>query len=233
MPTSSMSKKALTDQASDLVEQVTPHVEAARERLVNDYLPMAQEVLADARDAAMEVAKSTRDLTVEAAMTAEKSTRKSRREAAKAARARTHKLMVAAAAAAPVAAPLADKVADRIEPKPKRGKRVLLLLVLAGVGAFVARKVRGGTSSSTTSYQPPRPAPAHSGGSATSASMPVASTPPAGPADTIQPDAPADEGGAFLDEALADAVEEPHKVTTPDQPLEVTEVDGGPASTKS
>src|SRR4051795_13673941 len=162
MRTSSMSKKALTDQASDLVEQVTPHVEAARERLANDYLPMAQEVLADARDAAMDVAKEARDLTVEAAANAEKSTRKSRRQAAKAARAKTRKLMVAAAAAAPVAAPLADKVADRIEPKPKRGKRLLLLLALAGVGAFVPKKVRSGPSS-PPAYQPPRPAPAPSG----------------------------------------------------------------------
>src|SRR4051794_7655405 len=137
MRTSSMSKKPLTEQASELVEQVTPHVEAARERLVNDYLPVAQSVLSDARDTALEVARDARGATLEAAASAEKSTRKSRREAAKAARAKTRQLVLAAAAAAPVAAPLADKVADRIEPKPRRGKRVLLLLVLAGIGGFV------------------------------------------------------------------------------------------------
>ena len=219
MRTSSTSKKALTDQASDLVEQVTPHVEAARERLVNDYLPVAQSMLAEARDAALEVAKDARDVTLEAAVEAEKSTRKSRREAAKAARSKTRQLMLAAAAAAPVAAPLAEKAADRVQPKPKRTKRVLLVLALVGLGAFVARKVRGG--STTPSYEPPRPVPSPSG----STSAPVATTPSAG---QFEPDTTTDEGGAFLDEALADADEEPRKVTTPDQPLEVRDVDGGP-----
>jgi len=224
MRTSSTSKKALTDQAanraSDLVEQVTPHVEAARDRLVNDYLPVAQSMLADARDAALEVAKEARDVTMEAATEAEKSTRKSRRNAAKAARSKTRELMLAAAAAAPVAAPLAEKAADRVQPKPRRTKRVLLLVALVGLGAFVARKVRGG--SSTPTYQPPRPVPTPSSGA------PVATTPPAPPAEHFEPDATTDEGGAFLDEALADADEEPRKVTTPDQPLETQAVDGGP-----
>jgi len=226
MRTSSMSKKALTEQANDLVEQVTPHVEAARERLVNDYLPAAQSMLAEARDAALEVAKEARDVTVEAAAEAEKSTRKSRRQAAKAARSKTRELMLAAAAAAPVAAPLAEKAADKVQPKPKRSKRVLLLLALAGVGAFVFKKVRAGSTGSTPSYQPPRPVPTPSGAN----SAPVASTPPAPPAEHFEPETTTDEGGAFIDEALADASEEPRKVTTPDQPLEVTDVDGGPGA---
>ena len=49
-------KKTLTDQAAELVEQVQPHVEAARERIVNDYLPAAQSMLADARDIDLEKA---------------------------------------------------------------------------------------------------------------------------------------------------------------------------------
>jgi elongation factor P--beta-lysine ligase len=60
MRTKSSSKKKLTDQAADLVEQVQPHVDAARDRIVNDYLPVAQSVLADARDAAREVAADAR-----------------------------------------------------------------------------------------------------------------------------------------------------------------------------
>jgi hypothetical protein len=37
----------------------------------------------------------------------------------------------------------------------------------------------------------------------------------------------ADEGGAGPDEALADAVEEQHEVTTPDEPADVVDVDAG------
>jgi hypothetical protein len=44
----------------------------------------------------------------------------------------------------------------------------------------------------------------------------------------------ADEGGAGPDEALADAVEEEHEVTTPDEPAEVVDLAPGeePAANK-
>jgi hypothetical protein len=38
-------------------------------------------------------------------------------------------------------------------------------------------------------------------------------------------EAPDDASGATPDEAMADAAEEPHPVTTPDDPAEVVEVD--------
>src|SRR3569833_403315 len=108
MPTKTPSKKTLTDQATGLVEQVTPHVEAARERIVNDYLPVAQTVLTEARDAAVEIAKDAKQAAQEAAANAEKSTRKSRKRAAKKARAKA-KDLAAAAAATPAAVAVAQK----------------------------------------------------------------------------------------------------------------------------
>jgi hypothetical protein len=231
MRTRTPSKKSLTDQASDLVEQVTPHVEAARERVVNDYLPVAQSMLADARDTAREVAKDARAAAGEAAANAEKSTRKTRKKAAKRARAKAGKMAAAAAAAAPVAAPLAEKLSDKIDPKPKRRKRFLLLAVLAGAGAVVMKKMRGG-SPAGSSYTPPRPAPAPrpasttpvsstSGGGSPSEETSSATT-DAGPGAVA--DGTTEAGGAFLDEVAADADERPHPVTTPDQPAETEDV---------
>lgn len=223
MHTKRSTKKSVTDQAAELVEQVTPHVEAARERLVNDYLPVAQSLLADARDTARDLTIDARDAAQEAAANAEKSTRKTRKKAAKKARSKAAQLAAAAATAAPMTAPLADKVAAKVEPKRGRKKRVLVLLGLAGLGAFIAKKLSGSgqTPSYTPSHTPqsrpvpsPRPAPVAD-------PLTRASTPP--PA-AEEPDSTVDRGGAFLDEAAADAAEEPHKVTTPDQPLSVEDV---------
>jgi vacuolar-type H+-ATPase subunit H len=242
MRTRTPSKKRLADQASDLVEQVTPHVEAARDRIVNDYLPAAQELLADARETAREVAKDARAAAEDAAANAEKSTRKSRKKAAKRARGKAGKVAAAAAAAAPVAAPLANRVAEKVDPKPKRGKRLFVLALLAGAGAFVFKKVRGG-SSPGSSYTPPRSQPA-SGSTSASTTGPTGTRtpPPAPPESHFEPDSAAeavsttdagpgavadgttDAGGAFLDEVAADADERPHPVTTPDQPAEVEDV---------
>jgi hypothetical protein len=239
MRTKRSSKKSLTDQAGELVEQVGPHVDAARERIVNDYLPVAQSVLADARDVAREVAHDAREAAQEAAANAEKSTRKRRRKAARKARARASEMAASAGARAPVAAPLADKVADRLEPKPKRRKRMLLLFGLVGVGAVVFKKIRSATTSGAPSYAPPPPRPRPVPDPA------AATTPPAPPVQHFEPDpdAPADpaadamadagpgaettdKGGSFFDEMVADADEHPHKVTTPDQPAETEDAPG-------
>jgi hypothetical protein len=228
MRTKTPSKKTLTDQASELVDQVSPHVEAARDRIMNEYLPVAQTVLADARDAAVEVAKDARQAAQEAAVNAEKSTRKSRKKAAKNAKAKASS-MATAAAATPAAVAVAKKLGHEPE-KPKRGKRFMLLLALVGAGAVVFKKLRGQSSAPATYTPPARPR---------SVPDPVTSTPPAPPEMHFEPDAaadtdpatgPTDAGGAFLDEVAADADEAPHPVTTPDDPADVQDVSGTPKS---
>ena len=228
MRTKTPSRKTLTDQATELVEQVGPHVEAARDRIVNDYLPVAQTVLADARDAAREVAQDARVAAQEAAAHAEKSTRKSRKKAAKKAKAKARDL-AAAAAATPAAVAVAQKVRPESK-KPRRRKRFLLLVALAGAGAFVLKKLRGDTGSSYPSRPTAVPTPPRTdpyAGTTTGASATGASS-TSGSAATAPAAGTTDAGAASPGEALADASEEPHEVTTPDRPAEVEDVSSAP-----
>lgn len=95
----------------------------------------------------------------------------------------------------------------RGEQPKKRGKlkKFALFAAVAGAVGFVASKLRGGKESQNwqSSYVP-SPAPGAK-------------------------DAPAtkDVGGASPDEALADAAEEPHAVTTPEDPATLVDVEGG------
>jgi hypothetical protein len=117
------------------------------------------------------------------------------------------------------------------EPVKKKGgkKKFFLFAALAGAGAFVFKKLRSGGDESAnwqTSYSP-TPAPA----------APPAPASPSAPmsgshvADTAVDNAPTSVGdttGANPGEALSDATDEPHPVTTPDAPAEdvdVSEVD--------
>jgi hypothetical protein len=216
MRTKTPSKKTLTEQASDLVEQVSPHVEAARDKVVNDYLPVAQSVLADARETAKEMAQDATAAAQAAAADLEKSTRKSRKQAAKKTKEKARK-----AAAAAAATPAAVAVANKVKPessKPKRKKWVLLLIALGGAGVVAAKRM-GGRTPATPAYAPPRPV--------SNPVSPVSTTPP--PAPPAPPTAhfepgTADPAGASPGEALADATEVPEGVTTPDQPAEVEDL---------
>ncbi len=92
------------------------------------------------------------------------------------------------------------------EPAKKGGKlkKFALFAVLAGAVGLVAKKLQGGKQAETwqSSYVP-KPAPA---------AAPV----PASVQDT---------GGSAPDEAISDAAEDPHPVTTPDEPAEVVDIE--------
>ncbi|HMD11531.1 MAG TPA: hypothetical protein VKG90_04280, partial [Marmoricola sp.] len=96
---------------------------------------------------------------------------------------------------------------DAPKPKGSRLKKLIVFLGLAGLGAFVYKKLKGDDSSTAwqSSYQP-APAPT--------------------PTATVAEDA----SGASPDEAVADAVagEAVHDVTTPDSPLAETDVSAEP-----
>ena len=115
--------------------------------------------------------------------------------------------------------------------EPKKGgklKKFVLLSALAGIGALVFKKLKGDNEAAhwQKSYTPtPAPSttpssPVGSGGLSAAAAA-AAST----DADAPAPDAHDDLGAASPDEAIADSVEQPHEDTTPDQPLEVVEID--------
>lgn len=216
MRTKTPSKKTFTEQASELVEQVSPHVEAARDKVVNDYLPVAQSVLADARETAKEMAQDATAAAQAAAADLEKSTRKSRKQAAKKAKEKARK-----AAAAAAATPAAVAVANKVKPessKPKRKKWVLLLIALGGAGVVAAKRM-GGKTPATPTYAPPRPV-------SNPVSSPVSTTPPPAPPTAHFEPGTADPAGASPGEALADATEVPEGVTTPDQPAEIEDLSG-------
>lgn len=96
-----------------------------------------------------------------------------------------------------------------------RLKKLLLVTGLAALGAFLFKKFR--SQSASDNWQ----------------SAYVPAPPPARPSETATDTAPAtattstadDAAGASPDEAAADAAEEPHPVTTPDDPAEVVVID--------
>jgi hypothetical protein len=122
-----------------------------------------------------------------------------------------------AAERATAARDLADaKVAELKGEKPKKKgkvKRFVLFAGIAGGVAFVAKKLQGGGQSENwqSSYNPsPAPTP-----------PPTPSAPQSGLEDSDDP------GGASPDEALSDATEEAHPVSTPDDPAEVVDLEEG------
>ncbi len=122
-----------------------------------------------------------------------------------------------AADRASAARDLADaKVAELKGEKPKKKgkvKRFVLFAGIAGGVAFVAKKLQGGGQSENwqSSYNPsPAPTP-----------PPTPSAPQSGLEETDDP------GGASPDEALSDAAEEAHPVSTPDDPAEVVDLEEG------
>ncbi len=208
-------KKSLIDQASDIIDDAKPKIEAAVTTAKDKALPLladakdkATPVLADAKakavaGAADAKAKAGPALAEGAAIAADKASIGAAIAAEKASLARD----LAAEKAAAGRDLAATKVAEIKGEKPKKGgklKKLLLITGLAALGGFVFKKLRGdATSDNWQSSYVPTPAPA----------------PSAAPADSD------DTGGSSPDEAIADAAEQPHAVSTPDDPAETVTVD--------
>jgi hypothetical protein len=206
-------------QKKSLVEQAADYVEAAVEKagpILADAKDKAGPALADARDRAVAKAAPTlvdaRDratplIAQGAALAADKASRAADLAATKAAQGKE----------------LASTKATELTGKPKKKHRLRKLLVFTGLAAALGFVVKKFTSSSDdgtwqSSYSPTPPP------------SPTSETPifDAAQAASDEPVAN-DEGGAGPDEAIADAVEEQHPVTTPDEPADVVEVEPGEA----
>lgn len=192
--------KTILEQAADYVDAV---VEAASEKagpVITDALDKAGPMVADAKDKAGPIVADARDKA-------------------------TPLLAAGVAAAAAQASHVADfaseKAAD-LKGEPKKKHRLRKLLLITGVAAllaFVAKKLTsGGDQDNWQSSYTPSPPPG-----STSSDTPIFD---AASAASDEPTAN-DEGGAGPDEALADAAEEAHPVTTPDEPADVVEVAPG------
>jgi hypothetical protein len=201
-------KKSLLDQASDYIDQVRPQVESAVATAIvaaeDFYENTARPALVDAKDKAGPALADAREkaapYVAEARDKASAALADARDQAAP--------LMAQAAAQASELAGQAKEAADtkvaelRGEEKKKGSKlkKLAIFVAIAGAVGFVARKIQSsGQGDNWQSSYVPTPAP----------------TP------TIADDA----GAAAPDEALSDAAEEPHPVTTPDDPAEVVDLE--------
>ena len=185
-----------------LIEQASDYVDQVR--------PHVEQAVADARDRTVPLIEDARDrakpiIADGAAIAAERAAQVADLAQQKAAESRDLALA---------------KVAEIKGEKPKKRsklKKFVLFGGLAAGAAFVASKIKGGQDSANwnSSYTPTPPPPA-----------PTAAPTPAAPQAGVEADDPA---GSSPDEALADAAEAPHDVTTPDAPADevVIDKDGG------
>lgn len=231
-------KKTLREQASDLADTLTPHVEHAREKaapVLADAKAKAAPVLADARSKAAPVLADARDKATPYLSDARDKATPYLSEARDMAapvldRFTSEVLPVLTAALAAIDSATEDartvtkergkavaaalKGEDPEPVKKRRGRRLLVILGLGGVAFALAKKL--GKRQPTTNWQsayspPPTPTSAPAGG-------PVADgAHRAGAAEDTD-----DIGASDPAEAAADATDVPHDATTPDNP--VTEV---------
>ena len=206
-------KKSLIDQASDIasdiIDDAKPKIEAAVTTAKDKALPL----LADAKDKATPVLADAKAKAVAGAADAKAKAGPALAEGAAIA---ADKASIGAAIAAEKAAVGRDLATAKLaeikgDPPKKKGgklKKLLLITGLAALGAAIFKKTRGdATSDNWQSSYVPTPAPAPS------------AAPSAGSADTD------DTGGSSPDEAISDAAEQPHPVSTPDDPAETVTVD--------
>ncbi|MGZ4456621.1 MAG: hypothetical protein ACXVWV_11625, partial [Nocardioides sp.] len=113
--------------------------------------------------------------------------------------------------------------------KKRRGrlKKIVLLGGLAAVAGVVAKKLQGGSQAADNWQSSYVPKPAPTPPSPPSPAAPMAGTTAAAAAVEDEGD---DVGGSSPDEAIADQVEAPHPVTTPDEPAEVVNIEDAPSA---
>ncbi len=216
--------KTILEQAADYVDTI---VEAASEKAgpaIADALDKAGPVWADAKDKAAPVWADAKDKAGPVWADAKDKAGPALSDAKDKATPLLAAGVAAAAAQATNVADYANEKAADLKGEPKKKHTFRKLLIITGVGAlmvFIAKKLRSGGDQDNwqSSYTPPPP-PA-----------PSSDTPIFDAASASSDESTAnDEGGAGPDEALADAAEEAHPVTTPDEPADVVEVAPGEES---
>lgn len=249
-------KDKLVDQAQglvhDLSEAIAPHVDKAREELaprLSDARDAVAPRLNDARDAVAPRLSDARDAVAPRLSDARDAVAPRLAEARDAV---TPHLVQARDRVVDTVGPTVQTVVDNAreqavatsseaarrgslaaaalkgEPVKKKGGKgkYVLLIALAGAGAFVAKKLTGGgTADNWQSSYTPTPASTPSSTSTTPAA--ASSDAPVSPSDQqvdlgrVGGDDPA---GATPGETIADSAVEPHPVTTPDSPAETIDV---------
>jgi hypothetical protein len=248
-------KKSLVDRAvdsaSDAVEAALPVIENAltqvREQvrdlskeaaegakdLAKDTKTKAAPLIADGKVLASEIAEATREVAIPKAKTA---------AAAGAATA----VGLATSGKELAASKIAEVKGEPPKPKRSRLRRMLFFGSLLAAAGFVYNKMRPKPDADNwqSAYTPPASAGSTSSTTSATTGSAAATTaggthlaPGVGPDEPLATDDPMarlaaeegatgdDSGGASPDEALADAVDEPHEPTTPDDPADVVELE--------
>lgn len=231
-------KQTLMDRASEFAETVLPQIESALESALETGKEQAREAQAKAAPLIAQGRQAAADkASTGAAYAAEKGPVLAALAAEKAAAASAYaaeKAPVVAALAAEKAAEGRDLAVAKanelrgIEPEPEKGGRLKKLLLVTGllaIGGLVFSRLRGSGQDSWQSSYTPTPTPPRS----TTAPTTGAHAGTAGAAGAAGAAATDDIGGGTPGEAVADAVEEPHRATTPDDPATIIDVDDVPA----
>ena len=245
-------KKTFKESASDFAESILPALESAvdtamdtAKELATDAKEKAAPVIADARDKAAPIIADGKAYATEKAaeakvVAAEKAAEAKVVAAEKAAeasevakeKARRGRKRTAVKVAAFKAADPGARVSAFKDAEPTKGggklKRLFIVGALAAIGALVFKKLKGGSDDSWQSSYTPAPAPATRPSAAPVNSADNEASPTPGSTGPTADDLAGendDLGAASPDEALADAAEHPHRDTTPDDPLEVVELD--------
>jgi hypothetical protein len=220
------------DQASDYVDAARPAIESAVTTAKDQLVVLA----ADTRDKAVpllaEKASAAADLASQAASSG----------AVKAAD-------LASASRDYAAAKVAEAKGEPQKTKGSRVRKVLIFGSLLAIAGFAVSKLKSKSEADNwhSSYVPPSSSTGSTSPSSTSTSTGtkagttrLAPGVGSGAVGTDDPMAKLaddggqtdDAGGASPDEALADAAEAPHAVTTPDDPAEVVELDPSESPSK-
>jgi gas vesicle protein len=219
-------KDELGPRLADAKDQIAPRIADARDQIAPKIADARDQIapkIAEARDQAAPYVESARDRFVNEVVPAvQQAVNDAKDQAAPVAEEAKRRGTLAAAAL-------------KGEPVKKKGGKgkFFLIAALAGVAAFVAKKLTSSNESANwqTSYAP-KPAPAAPPAPPTPAA-PMAGSHAADTAVDNSATAAGDPVGASPGETLADSSEEPHPVTTPDAPAESVEVNEGDDTPKS
>lgn len=208
-------KKSIIDTATEIAEAGLAQIESAADTVKEKAGPIlaqakekAAEALTEAKENATPVLAEVRDQAAEEF--AER--RAALSEAAGHIASQAAELAASGKElAATQIASLKQDVGVEQEKSGGRLKKILLIGGLAALGAVILKRLKGRTADDNweSSYTPAPPPASPAAGA------------PMGADEAV----PADGAGATPDEAVADAAEEAHEITTPEQPAEVVDLD--------
>ncbi|MEI2715327.1 MAG: hypothetical protein V9G04_19060 [Nocardioides sp.] len=224
-------KKTFLEQASDFagsaLESIEEALSTAKEQAAPALVDLKEKARTTATDTVAPAAAEAKDRAKESLAPLLAAAAETAREKAK--EGATLAADQAAAGRDLAAAKLAE-VKGEPEPKGGRVKKFLLLTGLVALGGVIFKTLRNQKSADNwqSSYVPPAPPPAPAAATAAAGTTSTAAQSPtdglADPLNDPLPGASDDPGGAGVDEALSDAAEAPHDVTTPDDPAEEVDV---------